>query len=54
MQSIDLQTLTEPEIKALGYDQIKLLQVTQNNIAAIETELKRRAKIEDVKQHISD
>jgi len=50
MTQIDLQTLSESEIKALGYDQLKLLQVTQNNIAAIETELKRRAQTENVEQ----
>lgn len=38
-----LEDLTETEIKAHLYDQIILLQQTQNNIKILETELQKRA-----------
>lgn len=42
MQTIDIKTLSEVELKALGYEQVKLLQSIQNNINAIEQELRTR------------
>jgi len=40
---MDITKMTEIELKALGYDQVKLLQATQNNLAMIEQELAKRA-----------
>lgn len=42
-KQVDLKDLSDVELKALGYDQVKLLQITQANLSAIEQELKSRA-----------
>jgi hypothetical protein len=39
---MDITKLTETELKALGYEQVKLLTATQNNLAMIEQELAKR------------
>lgn len=36
MQKTNLETMTIAELKALAYDQIRILQQTQNNITVIE------------------
>jgi hypothetical protein len=41
---MDIATLTETELKALAYEQVKLLQAAQNNLAMIEQELARRSQ----------
>lgn len=40
---MDLKTLSVTELKALAYDQLALLEVTQQNIQLINKELKDRA-----------
>lgn len=42
-REVDLKSMSDLELKAVGYDQVKVLQVTQANLAAIEQELKSRA-----------
>lgn len=39
---MDITKMTDEALKALGYDQVKLLQATQNNLALIEQELAKR------------
>jgi hypothetical protein len=39
---MDITTLTETELKAIGFEQVKLLQAAQNNLALIEQELAKR------------
>lgn len=39
---MDITTLTDTELKSLGYEQVKLLNAAQNNLALIEQELARR------------
>ena len=41
---MDLKELGNIELKALGFEQMKLLQQTQNNLMLIEQELQRREK----------
>ena len=45
---MDLTTMTDEALKALGYDQVKLLQATQNNIGLIEQELAKRQPKEKI------
>ena len=50
---MNIKEMTEAELKALGYDQVKLLNQTQNNLQLIEQELINRekgSKEEDVKE----
>jgi hypothetical protein len=51
---MDISTLTETELKAIAYDQVKLLQQTQVNIQAIEQELKKRAEQPKEKEQTND
>jgi len=44
---MDITKLSETELKALAYEQVKLLQQAQQNLALIEQELKKK-KVEDV------
>ncbi len=39
---MDITTLSLTELKALAYDQVLLLNRTQNNLAVIEQEIKKR------------
>jgi hypothetical protein len=39
---MDITTLTIEQLKALAYDQILLLQQTQNNLNLIQAEIKKR------------
>jgi hypothetical protein len=39
---MDLTQLTEEALKALGYEQVKMLNAAQNNLALIEQELAKR------------
>lgn len=39
---MDITSMTVTELKALAYDQLLLLQQTQNNIRVIEEELRKR------------
>lgn len=39
---MDITKMTDEAIKALGYEQVKLLQATQHNLAMIEQELTKR------------
>ena len=39
---MDLSTLDLKELKALAYDQLVLLQQTQNNIRILEEEIRKR------------
>lgn len=39
---MNISEMTDEQLKALGYDQVKLLQATQSNLALIEQELARR------------
>ncbi len=39
---MDITKLTDTELKALAYEQVKLLNTSQNNIAMIEQELAKR------------
>ena len=41
---MDLTKLTDEALKALGYDQVKLLNQTQTNLTLIEQELAKRTK----------
>lgn len=41
---MDLTKLSEVELKALGFEQMTLLQQTQQNLAFIQQELAGRAK----------
>jgi hypothetical protein len=41
---MDIATLSVEALKALAYDQVKLLQQTQNNVAQIEQELAKRTE----------
>ena len=41
---MDLTKLSEVELKALGFDQLALLQQTQQNLAMINQELATRTK----------
>lgn len=43
---MDLTSLTETELKSLAYDQVKNLNMAQNNLALIEQELAKRIKPE--------
>ena len=40
---MDITTLTEEGLKALAYEQVKLLNQAQNNLSLIEQELAKRA-----------
>ena len=44
---MDLKALSETELKALGYEQMSLLQQTQQNLALINQELNSRIKPKD-------
>jgi hypothetical protein len=44
---MDIKTITEVELKALAFDQVKLLQQTQQNINLIEQELLRRKETKE-------
>lgn len=39
---MDISTLNMTELKALAYDQLVLLQQTQNNIRILEAEIQKR------------
>jgi hypothetical protein len=39
---MDITKLTDEALKAIGYEQVKLLQATQHNLAMIEQELAKR------------
>jgi hypothetical protein len=39
---MDLTTLDETQLKALGYEQVRMLNAAQNNLALIEQELAKR------------
>lgn len=39
---MDITTLTETELKALAYEQVKLLNQAQHNLQMIEQELAKR------------
>ncbi len=39
---MDITKLTDTELKALAYEQVKLLNAAQNNLAMIEQELAKR------------
>jgi hypothetical protein len=39
---MDITTMTDEQLKALGYEQVKMLQAAQNNLALIEQELNKR------------
>jgi hypothetical protein len=41
---MDLKTLTETELKSLGFDQVMLLNQAQNNLNLINQELAGREK----------
>lgn len=41
---MDIKTLTIEALKALAYDQVVILQNTQQNIAIIQQEIKSRAE----------
>jgi hypothetical protein len=41
---MDITKLDENELKALAYEQMKLLQQTQQNLLILETELEKRKK----------
>ncbi len=41
---MDITTMTTEALKALGYEQMKLLQTTQHNLAMIEQALANRAQ----------
>jgi hypothetical protein len=43
-RQIDIKALSETELKALGYEQLRALQAIQGNLAAIEAELKSRER----------
>lgn len=43
---MDISELSITELKALGYEQIKLLNQTQQNLTIIEHELDKRKSIE--------
>jgi len=45
---MDIAELTDETLKALAYEQIKLVQASQNNITLIERELQRRAAEKEV------
>ena len=47
---MDIATLTETELKALAYEQVKLLQATQHNLAMIEQELTKRQQPKEGEQ----
>ncbi len=42
---MDITTMTLEQLKALAYDQIVLLQQTQNNLALLQAEIKKREEI---------
>ena len=44
---MDITKLTDIELKALGYDEMKKVTIAQNNIALIEKELQNRASIKE-------
>ena len=44
---MDITTLTETELKALAYEQVKILNNTQNNLALIEQQLAKRTTKEN-------
>ena len=44
---MDLSKLSEIELKALGYEQLTILQQTQQNLALINQELTSRVKPTD-------
>jgi len=50
MENKDIRVLSDQELKALGYEQVKLHQLTQNNILLIERELEKRASSPTPKQ----
>jgi len=41
---MDITKLNENELKALAYEQMKLLQQTQQNLLILENELEKRKK----------
>jgi hypothetical protein len=41
---MDLTALTETELKSLAYEQIRMLNAAQNNLALIEQELAKRVQ----------
>lgn len=43
-RQVDASQMTDIELKALAYEQVKLLQTAQHNVAKIEEELVRRAR----------
>ena len=47
---MDISTLSDTELKALGYEQVKLLQTTQHNLALIEQALANRAQPKESEQ----
>lgn len=48
---MDITTMTDTELKALAYEQVKLLQHTQLNIQAIEQELAKRNQSKEVQNN---
>lgn len=44
---MDITKMTDVEIKALAYDQVKLLNSTQHNLNLIEQELQKRDENKD-------
>jgi len=54
---MDISTLSDTELKALGYEQMRLLQTTQHNIAMIEQALANRSvkqEIGSIKANVAD
>jgi hypothetical protein len=47
-KNMEINKLSEVELKALAYDQLLLLQQCQQNIALIEKELKERSKNKEI------
>lgn len=41
---MDIEKMTDVEIKALAYEQVKLLNSAQHNLNVIEQELKKRSE----------
>lgn len=44
---MDITKLSETELKALAYDELKKMNLAQNNIALIEQELQRRESVKE-------
>lgn len=51
---MNIQTMSEMELKALGYEFISQLEVLQNNLRAVNQELKNRVVKPEVKPEVKE